>query len=138
MDTINFSQFNTKFPLNTGDFLVGYDSTLLEEYKTNIINVVNQFSDYQFLSFNENSQILNIYKRNNVSLSSLNFPESKSAYSTVFANSAAWSDNYPIKIINESTYTLQLSDINYLLVFDTPNLAIIEIPNDSYINYLNI
>ena len=37
MDTINFSQFNTKFPLNTGDFLVGYDSTLLEEYKTNII-----------------------------------------------------------------------------------------------------
>ena len=71
MENINFTEFDLKSPLSENDFLVGYDENGTNEFKTTVSDVLNVFSNYQSLSFNESNQKLRISFGNTISLSAL-------------------------------------------------------------------
>ena len=54
MATINFSDFNLKTPILSGDFLVGYDENTSDEIRTKIKDIVDLTFTSQTFSFNEN------------------------------------------------------------------------------------
>ena len=136
MSFINFTNFETRSPLLTGDFLVGYgnDSTS-NEYKTTVKDLWNVYTDYQTLSYDENRQILYISKSNNVSLSSLSPEKAFSTYTNVYNNSSFWNGLIGIKTISSNFYNLEYSDIGKLLIINSESpTQIIVTYNDEITN----
>ena len=134
MSFIKFTDFETASPLLTGDFLVGYaNNDTLNEYKATIRDIWNLYTDYQTLSYNENSEILYISKANNASLSALSPKKGFSVYTNVYNNSSFWGGIIDIKTVESNQYTLNESDIGKLLIIDNENASQIIAPNNSNI-----
>jgi hypothetical protein len=140
MNFVNFGTFETRSPLLTSDFLVGYKQSGPTEIKTQIKDVIDLLSTYdkdkQILSFNENTKALTISNGNTVVLSGLSdanlttFLRSitgkyEITSTIVEVNSAAWSKT--LKLFEETFISSPLfltNTYNNSIIYCTETLSI--------------